>query len=299
MTPAGLDRPGNEEITVRETGEASEPSGWVPSTTHRAIGTTSNLRDLGGTPAGGGRVVAPRRVYRAEALVRPGTTDLCAVWDPAHSELYTGLGVRTVLDLRSRAEAGRVASAWPEATGAAYVAVPVEEGGEGDTDFVAELRAGRRTRFTADDMAEFYASTLRRRGAEFGAGLRIVADAARLPVLSHCAAGKDRTGLLVALLLEALGVSRPVVVADYALTGVLRPDRVRAYAHLFAGSGVELADVAMLFDSPAAAMEDALAGLDAAYGSVPAYLEREGGLTRDELASLRANLLVEAPVTPS
>jgi protein-tyrosine phosphatase len=270
-------------------------------TTHRPVGTTQNLRDLGGMPAGDGQVVARRRVYRAEALVRPGTTELCAVWDPAHTQLYRELGLRTVLDLRARAETARAPSAWPEATGAVYVALPMDEGAEGDTNFVAEIRAGLRTRFTADDLAEFYGATLRRRGADFGAGLRVIAAAARLPVLVHCAAGKDRTGLLVALLLEALGVSRPVVVADYALTGVLRPDRVRAYAHLFTESGVELADIAMLFDSPAAAMEAALAGLDEDYGSVPAYLERECGLSPDELASLRANLLVEAVnrVTPS
>ncbi len=284
---------------MRATGDVSGSAGWDARRTHRTVGATSNLRDLGGTPAGEGRVVAPGRVYRAEALVRPGTTDLCAVWDAVHTEAYAGLGVRTVLDLRSGAEAERVASAWPEATGAEYVALPVEEGGEGDTDYVAEIRSGLRTRFTAEDMADYYALTLRRRSAEFGTALRILADDARLPVLVHCAAGKDRTGLLVALLLEALGAPRPVVVADYALTGILRPNRVQAYAHVFEGSGVDLADIATLFDSPAAAMEAALAGLDDEYGSVPGYLAKECGLTRDEVASLRVNLLVEESVSPS
>lgn len=268
---------------------------WEPRATHRPVGTTTNLRDLGGTPAQEGRVVAPRRVYRAEALARPGTTDLCAVLHPEHAAAYADLGVRTVLDLRSRAEVERVPSAWPEVTGAAYVALPVEEGGEGDTDFVAEIRSGIRTRFTAEDMAAYYALTFRRRAAEFGAGLRIIADAARLPVLVHCAAGKDRTGLLVALLLEALGVPRTIVVADYALTGLLRPDRVRAYAPVFAASGVDLAAVAPLFDAPAAAMAGALADLDAAHGSVPDYLSRACGLAPAELAALRSNLLVTAP----
>lgn len=274
--------------------ERALQSRWVPLTTHRPVGTTQNLRDLGGMPAADGRLVAPGRVYRAEALVWPGTTDLCAVWEPAHARLYAELGVRTVLDLRSCAETGRAPSAWPDATGAAYVALPMDEGADGDTNFVAEIRGGLRTRFTADDLAEFYTSTLRRRAPDFGTGLRVLTNPVRLPVLIHCAAGKDRTGLMVALLLEALGVSRPVVVADYALTGVLRPDRVRAYAHLFAGTGVDLADIATLFDSPASAMESALSRLDAAYGSVPAYLERECGLTPDELTALRTNLLITA-----
>jgi protein-tyrosine phosphatase len=272
---------------------------WDPLTTHRRVGTTSNLRDLGGTPASSGRTLAPGRLYRAEALVHPGTTDLCGVWDEAHTADYAVLGVRTVVDMRSRGEQRRVASAWPAATGAGYIFLPIEEGGEGDTDYVAEIRTGVRTRFTAEDMARYYALTLRRRATTFGTGLRIAADADRLPLLVHCAAGKDRTGLLVALLLELLGVDRSVVVADYALTGVLRPRRVHAYAHLFTGSGVDLAAIATLFDAPAAAMDVTLAGLDAEYGSVRAFAERECGLARSDVDALRANLLVPATVSPS
>lgn len=264
---------------------------WTGEATHVRLPGTSNLRDLGGTPAGDGRVVAPRTVYRSEALVHPGTTDLCAVWDPAHAGAYAALGVRTVLDLRGERETARIASAWPEATGADRVALPIEDGLEGDTDYIRQIREGRRTRFTAEDMAAYYALTLRRRPDVLGAGLRVLADPARLPALVHCAAGKDRTGLLVALLLEALGAPREVVVADYALTGVLRPDRVRAYAHLFEGTGVDLAEIALLFDSPGAAMAAALAGLDAEHGSVTSYLERECGVTRSDVESLRAHLL--------
>jgi protein-tyrosine phosphatase len=272
---------------------------WEPRSTHLAVGATANLRDLGGVPAGDGRVVAPSRVFRAEALVAPGTTPLCTAWAPSDTAAYRALGVRTVLDLRSGAETGRVASAWPDATGAVRVEIPIDEGGEGDTDYVREIRSGQRTRFTAADLAGYYALTLRRRADEFGRALRILADPGRLPVLVHCAAGKDRTGLLVALLLEALGVPRRHVVEEYALTGVLRPRRVLAYAHLFEGSGVDLDDVALLFDSPAAAMEEALAGLDAEFGSVPRFLADRCGLTRHDVDSLRANLLVQVPVTPS
>ncbi|WP_181779468.1 tyrosine-protein phosphatase [Pseudonocardia pini] len=268
---------------------------WDALSTHRPVGATANLRDLGGIPAGGGLVVAPARVYRAEALVRPGTAPLCTPWEAGHTEAYRALGVRTVLDLRSRAEIDRAASAWAEATGAVYVALPIEEGGEGDTDYVREIRTGLRSAFTPADMAAYYALTLRRRADEFGAGLRILADPARLPVLVHCAAGKDRTGLLVALLLEALRVPREVVVADYALTEVLRPDRVQAYAHLFEGTGVDLADVATLFASPAEAMDEALADLDAEFGSVEGYLTARCGLTPSDLTSLRTALLVPTP----
>ncbi len=263
---------------------------WDPISTHLPVGATANLRDLGGVPVAGG-TVAHRRVYRAEALVPPGASPVCSIFDGAHADAYRELGVRTVLDLRSVGEQGRVPTAWPLATGAEHVAVPIEEGGEGDTDYVGQIRDGRRSSFDAADMAAYYDSMLHRRAAGLGAALRVIADPDRLPVLVHCAAGKDRTGVVVALLLEVLGTPRDVVVAEYALTGVLRPNRVRAYAHLFAGTGVDLADVAVLFDTPAAAMGGALAGLDAEYGSVPAYLRQCCGVTGADLDALRAHLV--------
>lgn len=199
--------------------------------------------------------------------------------------------MRTVIDLRSRREQDQRASAWPEAGGAELVSIPIDEGGEGDTDYVREVREGIRTTFTAADMATFYAVTLRRRGPEFGAAIRVLADADRVPVLVHCAAGKDRTGLLVALVLELLGTPRDLVIADYVLTGELRPNRVAAYADQFTAAGVDPADVATMFDTPASAMEAALGGLDGEFGSVEGYLTDRGGVTRGDLDALRVNLL--------
>jgi protein-tyrosine phosphatase len=238
-------------------------------------------------------VIAAARLYRAEALVQPGTSTACTIWEERHAAAYRELAVRTVLDLRSRAEQDRAPSAWPMATGADYVAVPIEEGGEGDTDYVRQIREGTRTSFTAGDLSEYYGLTLRNRRSEFGAALRVIARADRLPVLVHCAAGKDRTGLLVALLLEALGVPRDIVIAEYALTGLLRPNRVAAYAHVFADSGVDLAQVAALFDTPADTMAATLAGLDAEFGSVTTYLRHQCGVTPRELEALRMHLLVD------
>ncbi|MBR7539997.1 tyrosine-protein phosphatase, partial [Mycobacterium tuberculosis] len=64
----------------------------------------------------------------------------------------------------------------------------------------------------------------------FGEAFRVVADPCNMPSLVHCAAGKDRTGVFTALLLSALNVPSAAIVADYTLTGILRPDRYRAYA---------------------------------------------------------------------
>jgi protein-tyrosine phosphatase len=253
---------------------------------------TRNLRDVGGYRAAGGKVVARGRLYRSEALAHRGVSEMHAVWDEAHADRFSALSIRTVIDLRSETEARRVPSAWQAATGACVVPLPILEGVEGaDTNFMGKVLAGEVSTFDVEDMAGFYRVTFDRRAETFAAAVRILADLERLPALVHCSAGKDRTGLLVALVLEVLGVDRAVTVEDYALTGLLRPNRVEVYAEALRAAGVEPEAVRVLFESPARAMELALAYLDEKYGGAEQYLVEAGGLEQPLLASVRSNLL--------
>ena len=256
---------------------------------------TSNLRDLGGYPAADGKVVARGQLFRSEALAHPGANEMHAVWEETHASRYQALSLRTVIDLRSETEAQNVPSAWEVATGARIIPLPITEGVEGtDTNFMGKVLAGEVSRFDVEDMAGFYKVTLDRRAETFAAAMRVVANADQLPALVHCSAGKDRTGLFVALVLEVLGVDRAVTVEDYELTGILRPNRVEAYAALLRKAGVEPEAVRVLFETPAAAMELALGHLDGAYGGAAAYLIDKGGLTQQELDAVRHNLLTRA-----
>lgn len=253
---------------------------------------TNNVRNLGGLPTRDGRRLRPGRFYRSEALAEPGASEVHAIWDAAHTAHYEALRLATVIDLRTPQEDAAVPSAWKRATGADVVSLPLNEGGEGsDTYVMGELLSGVRTGFSAEDMAELYAGSFDRRADVYAATARILADPARTPALVHCSAGKDRTGTVVALLLEALGVPRDVVVRDYALTGVFRPGRVHLYADLFAERGIDLDDVRVLFETPAAAMESALEHVDRTYGGAARYLVDHAGLGPEEVEAMRHNLL--------
>ena len=252
-----------------------------------------NLRDLGGYPGQDGRVIAPRRLFRSEVLVTEEVSKIHGLWSAANADQLAGLGIKTVIDLRARHEVARTPSSWREATGALVVELPIAEGGEGtDTNYVRRMLTGELTRFTELDMANFYRETLDRRADVFAAAVAILADSNQVPALVHCSAGKDRTGLLIALVLEVLGTPRELTVADYTLTGLFRPNRVQAYAPILQGAGLELDNVRILFETPASAMNSALAYLDEQFGGAANYLMAAGGISKELLDCLKATLLV-------
>lgn len=253
---------------------------------------TTNLRDIGGLPVADGAHIAAGRLFRGEVIASTHSGGIHGWWDPEAVDQFRALGLQTVIDLRASREVAATESAWSRATGADVVLLPIEEGGEGtDTNYMRQLLDKRLARFGEADLTRFYCEILDRRAATFAAAVRVLAEPGRLPALAHCSAGKDRTGLLVALVLEVLGTPRQVVVDDYALTGVLRPDRVQVYAEMLTDAGVELDAARVLFETPPAAMLGALQHLDTAFGGAAGYLREAGGSTADELDALRCNLL--------
>lgn len=254
---------------------------------------TTNVRDLAGYPGPPGWTIGPRRLFRGEVLADADESEFQGLWAEKHRSDFQDLGLRTVIDLRAEHEVRRTRSVWHRATGAKVVALPIAEGGEGtDTNYIRKLLSGELPRFDEDDMTQFYCDTLDRRASTFGAAITVLADAQRLPALVHCSAGKDRTGLLIALVLELVGTPRALVVEDYALTGVLRPNRIAAYAALFTDAGVDPDAARVLFETPAVSMERALAYLDDTYGGVTEYLVNTGAVPSRALEDLRSSLLV-------
>ena len=205
---------------------------------------------------------------------------------------YHALGLLTVVDLRSDVERARTPSAWGLATGATVIEVPIPDGAPGgDPDYHALLRAGSLRSFTAGDLGRFYCTLLDKRAPEFGDVVRLLSRQGNLPALIHCSAGKDRTGLVVALVLEVLGTPRHVILGDYSLTGVNRPDRIDAYSDQLAQVSVQPAAVRVLFDSPEESLRVALAHLDRRYDGAAEYLRAAGSVTQADLDAIRGHLV--------
>lgn len=194
-----------------------------------------NARDLGGTPAGPGRQI------RAGALVRSESPH---VLDADGWRRLAEHGVRTAVDLRSGWEAIDAPYAHDaDAAGIAAVDAGWEDGLLDDDEFRSWAETGRL------GGAHYYADFLARWPDRAAAALLAVVDAAPGGVLVHCVQGRDRTGLLVALLLTAAGVAPAEVVADhgrsterYAAAGrSLGPGRETTEAQLWAEAGTDRA----------------------------------------------------------
>jgi protein-tyrosine phosphatase len=251
-----------------------------------------NLRDLGGLPTLDGRVVRAGQVLRAEALAAPGTGEVYAVYADDLGERMAHLGIRTVVDLRTDVECENAPGLWALALGAELVRVPIMEGAPGsDTDIFAMLLDGRLQRLTPERLGQFYVESIARRPADFGRAVSLIAADERRPLLIHCTGGKDRTGILAALLLSLLGVDEDLIVEDYAQTGINRPDRVSHYVDLLANNGKSTDEARVLFETPPEAMRIMLDDLRRRYGTAREYLESAGAVPAATLDHLRDVLL--------
>jgi protein tyrosine/serine phosphatase len=174
-----------------------------------------NVRDLGGLPTRGNGHTASGRLLRSDNLQELSGADV--------ARLVDDIGLTTVVDLRSNAELKAEGPAPLQAvSGVRHVHLPVLPERGSATDMVADALLTRddadRSRYPADPMAGHYLGYLEDRPDQVVAAVRTIASAEG-PVLVHCAAGKDRTGVVVALALSAVGVHPEAIVADYMATG--------------------------------------------------------------------------------
>jgi protein-tyrosine phosphatase len=224
-----------------------------------------NFRDLGGYAAGDGRPIRWGRLYRADGLHRLSAADL---------ERIRELGVRTVIDLRSEGEIVERGGFPPDFRGVRVHHQPVLD---------ATWTSSPRPSFAGTDdpatafLVWAYRQMIDDAGPRFAAAIELLARPASLPAVFHCAAGKDRTGLLAALVLGVLGVDDEVIAADYQLT---EPAMARRYEWAKVHAP-ELADrydntpAEMLAARPAAMLQ-VLADLRQRFGGPAGYLARHG-----------------------
>ncbi|WP_219462960.1 tyrosine-protein phosphatase [Nonomuraea rhizosphaerae] len=231
-----------------------------------------NFRDLGGYRARDGRTVRWGCLYRADSLGKLRGED----W-----ERFLALGVRTVIDLRypwEIAARGRV----PESDGLAYHNLSIEHRPYDQAQLAPDTDTAR---FLADRYAEVAADGVR----ELRRALEVIAEAGSAPVVMHCASGKDRTGLLAALVLALLEVEEETIVEDFALTGLATERLLADWVATHPGRTPRWPGFAT---APGEVMRLCLAELAAGHGSVRGYAVKKLGLDEAVVEALRERYLV-------
>lgn len=243
-----------------------EPN-WQPEAVY-------NWRDLGGLPAAGGRV-RPGRLFRSDTLQEISATDARRLADE--------VGLRTVVDLRLPDEVVREGRGGLEHEDSVrHLNVPL-------ISIDLSVPGTAVPLITAEMHVPHYVGFLSVSGAKFKSMVEVlVADG--LPAVVHCAAGKDRTGVVIAVLLDAVEVDRQAIIDDYVRTREFYPavharlQTLDSYAKFIDLQPPEV------IDARPETIQGFMDGLIENYGSGYSYLESVG-VSQGDLAKLRAQLI--------
>lgn len=246
---------------------------------------TDNFRSLKGMVAHEGRRIAGHTVLRSDQLHQ---------LDAEGWEVLRTLGVKTVCDLRSDGERQRIPNRLPDEL--RQLAMAITGDMRADQEIAAMLAANPNVAGARRMMLEVY-RRLPGMVAPHLPTLFGLFETGDVPVLIHCAAGKDRTGFTVAVILHALGVAQDAIVADYILSarrlgGADDPRRelMGRVIHNLMGQVCSETMEAMM-DAHPDYLQTAFDSVNSQYGSMDAYLRETAGLDETALRRLRERWL--------
>lgn len=252
-----------------------------------------NFRDVGGLPTTDGRRVRHGRLFRSGHLAH--TTEQDAAF-------LASLGLHTVFDFRNSSDI-KLEGPDVDLPGVRNVNMPLSDPAHG-AEFWTTVREGdiEALRGTLGDgraaerMVAAYHRIVLDRTAEHSRMLELLAEGESVPALLHCAAGKDRAGTSIAVVLLALGVERDAIVADYLKSNEAhRRYRVQRGEHAEPAGTPEVMELlSPLFDARQEYLEAAFGTIEEHWGSVDRYLEDGLGLTPERRERLRSLLLEDA-----
>lgn len=241
----------------------------------------ANFRDIGGYLTDSGQRVRTGRVFRSDELSNLTDMDIT---------ILNRLGMRRIFDLRCKEEVRKKADRIPEDAPYLYLHTPVYEK-EPRWDYLPAILFRRHK--LGKVLSDRYYFMIEKRAEVFASILSFFADLKNLPAVYHCNAGKDRTGIVTALILSLLGVPEEIIIADYSLSNLGFDHYFREFVEdqRHAPLGVADKEFQGLFIVQPEWMRNLLAHLQQSYGSVETYLIEKGKMQPVVIEQIRANLL--------
>lgn len=253
---------------------------------------TTNTRDLGGYQTSDLGTVRWGQIIRSDKLSRLTDNDF---------QKLEEMGLKTVIDLRTQKEHDQSPTLWKGDNPPRFFHFPV--GDSNNEWFTAQRKMMKRNRFTEEQslehMTDGYRMILEEGTESYRKLMKVVLDESNWPVLIHCNAGKDRSGVGVALILEALGVDRETIMDEYLLTNEIsriedkavflsRESKNASRGNRFS-KGTPASAWLPIVGVRAQMLETFYASVDEKYGSMDAYLT-ELGVNQQARLALAASL---------
>jgi protein-tyrosine phosphatase len=260
----------------------------IPSTEPELSGVR-NFRDVGGLPTVDGRRVRHGVLFRSGHLAHATEED---------AAFLTSLGLHTIFDFRNASDQ-KLEGPDVELPGVRNVNLPLSDPADG-SEFWKMVRDGEMDQLReilggdkgANRMIASYRTIVKERTAEHSQVLHSLAEDS-VPALMHCAAGKDRAGLSIAVTLLAVGVERQAILTDYLESNAKhRRYKVRRSGSSASAYSPEVMELlSPLFDARAEYLTAAFDTVEETWGGVDAYLEQGLGITPEIRERLRERLL--------
>lgn len=254
---------------------------------------TPNFRDLGGYETTDGHFVRWGEIYRSGVLSYLTSADLTYLRQ---------LNVRVVCDFRTQQENATAPEKWIDDSTTQRINLPI--GTDSKKDVTTSLEAFLATHPTQAQMKDWltriYGGFAFSSAPEY-AQLFTELKEGNIPLVYHCTAGKDRTGVFSALLLLTLGVPEQTVLADYALTDrylLSRKAQAETNRKVTANLNKTLANITpeqkkVLMVADPEYLRSTLRSIDSKYGSFDNYRRQALGVSDSDVATLRSRLLMK------
>jgi len=248
-----------------------------------------NFRDLGGYHTQNGSFVRKGLIYRSGSLDRASDSDL---------QVLSDLGIRTICDLRTHQEKERWPDRFPRNSHVKALHFPIKVSKHNESGFISQLFSllfgeARKLNYAqaTEDAYREYVTDFR---SEFSQIIKLAAEPSNLPMLIHCAAGKDRTGFACSLLQLLLGLPQETILADYLLTNryleqfkVEMLDKLKVFFIL----GVSKQKFMPLLDARSEYLLAAFDQIHREHGTIEAYFRDALGIRAEERTQLQETLL--------
>jgi len=253
---------------------------------HIDLSGARNFRDLGGYPTMDGRRIKQGLLYRSDQLSSLTKHDL---------EVLSELKLKRIYDLRNKGEQAKDPDKLPSGQDIKIVPVPFAFAELDESVMRKKIVHGKLNKGDTEKlMIESYETYVIDYRKQIALIVRDLAEPGELPALIHCVHGKDRTGLVIATILEVLGVPKDIIMQDYLLTNMFwdsETSRLSTLAHIGSLFRTPSSEVRNLMVAKPEYLEDAVKEVKEHYGSLDNYIHEGLGLDDATIERLRDALL--------